>query len=243
MADAQDAAELVRLSHQYPEIGKAIADFEAGLEQTAFAAATQPPVYVKQELFTQLAGEFVEEKAKTVTMPASRFTKYISAAAIILLIVSASLNMYFYSRFQSANTAYQALLVEKTSMLAENKINQTKVLDMYQSMQMMSDPSVAKVSMPSAPGTQGNLATVFWDTKTKDVYVLANQLPQAPADKEYQLWAIVDGKPVDAGMMGTCAGLCKMKNIPAAQAFAVTLEKKGGNPTPQGQIYVLGKAG
>jgi anti-sigma-K factor RskA len=32
-----------------------------------------------------------------------------------------------------------------------------------------------------------------------------------------------------------------MKNIPRAQAFAITLEKKGGNPTPtMEQMFVMG---
>jgi len=34
----------------------------------------------------------------------------------------------------------------------------------------------------------------------------------------------------------------RMKNIPRAQVFAVTLEKRGGSTTPQGPMYVMGKA-
>ncbi|WP_350340234.1 anti-sigma factor [Paraflavitalea speifideaquila] len=47
----------------------------------------------------------------------------------------------------------------------------------------------------------------------------------APAGRQYQLWALVDGKPVDAGMLDNCDGLCQLKNIQQAQAFAITLEK------------------
>jgi len=246
MASAEEAAELERLRVLHPEINQAIDAFEASLERTALAGATQPPVYVKQELFTQLAGEFKQEEARTrvVTMPAGRFAKYIAAAAIILLVISASMNLYFYNRFQSANTAYQALLVEKTSLIATNHDIQVKALDMYQSMQMMSDPSVAKIPMVTVRANENNLATVFWDTRTKDVYLMPNKMPPAPGDKQYQLWAIVDGKPVDAGMMDACTGLCKMKNIPRASAFAITLEKRGGSATPtMDQMYVMGKVG
>jgi anti-sigma-K factor RskA len=246
MASAEEAAELQQLRSRHPEINKAIADFEASLERTAMAGATQPPAYVRTELFTQLAGEFrdTETRGKVVAMSSSRFSKYIAAAAIILLVVSAALNMYFYNRFQSTNTAYQALLVEKTSLIAGNRATQAKVLDMYQGMQMMSDPTVAKISMATMRPNENNLATVFWDTKTKDVYLLPNKMPAAAAGKQYQLWAIVDGKPVDAGMMDVCAGLCKMKNIPRASAFAITLEKKGGSATPtMEQLYVMGKVG
>jgi len=37
------------------------------------------------------------------------------------------------------------------------------------------------------------------------------------------------------------AGPMKMKNIPSAQAFAITLEPTGGSPTPTMPIYVMGK--
>jgi anti-sigma-K factor RskA len=47
---------------------------------------------------------------------------------------------------------------------------------------------------------------------------------------------------VDAGVLGDCNGLCKLSNITKAQAFAITLEKKGGSPTPDlTQLHVLGK--
>jgi anti-sigma-K factor RskA len=249
IAGEQEAAELEQLSRQFPQIKKAIDDFEASLEKAALAGAMPPPSYVKQELFTRLADEFKEAPGsrvgQLVSMPArSAFARYVAAAAIVLLVVSAAMNVYFYNRFRSTDVAYQALLVEKTSLLADNQISQAKALSLYQEMQMMSDPTVAKISMQGVAGRENNLATVFWDTKTKDVYLLANKLPQTPADKQYQLWAIVDGVPVDAGMMDACTGLCKMKNIPKAAAFAITLEKKGGVASPtMDQMYVLGKVG
>ena len=245
MAESQEAAELEQLSRQYPEIRKAIDGFEAALEQSAMAAAVAPPAHVKQRLFAELADEFVAEPGKLVSMPRTfAWARYVAAASVILLVASAALNIYFYQQFRYASTAYQALVLEKSTLLAENQNTQTKVLDLYQSMQMMSDPAVTKVSMPGIKGKENSLATVFWDNKSKDVYLLANKLPEAAVDKQYQLWAIVDGKPVDAGVIGACAGLCKMKNIPKASLFAITLEKKGGSPTPSlDQMYVAGKVG
>jgi anti-sigma-K factor RskA len=72
---------------------------------------------------------------------------------------------------------------------------------------------------------------------------MVKNLPQPAAGKQYQLWAIVDNKPVDAGMLDMAHGhqMVKMKNIPRAQLFAITLEEQGGSPTPKGPMYVLGK--
>ncbi len=64
----------------------------------------------------------------------------------------------------------------------------------------------------------------------KKVYIEVDKLPTAPQGMQYQLWAIVDGKPVSEGMLGPGGGLHRMIDVDNAQAFAVTLEKQGGKP-------------
>ena len=98
------------------------------------------------------------------------------------------------------------------------------------------------VTLAGVAGKENNLAAVYYNAKTKDVYFLQTRMDQTPSDKQYQLWAIVDGKPVDEGVIENCDGLCKLKNISNPQAFAITLEQKGGSPTPTlTAMYVLGK--
>ena len=97
------------------------------------------------------------------------WSRYVAAASIILLVVSAALNVYYYKEFKSTSTAYQELLAKNTTLIADNQNIQTKALDLYNSMQLMSDPSFIKVPMSgdAIPGKAGNLATVFWDNKSK----------------------------------------------------------------------------
>jgi len=68
------------------------------------------------------------------------------------------------------------------------------------------------------------------------VYLDVQQLPSLPAGKQYQLWALDKGKPVDAGVLAanTAAGdsIQQMKNIASAQAFAMTVEPTGGSAGP-----------
>jgi anti-sigma-K factor RskA len=243
MADAAEAAELERLSLEHPEIRAAIDAFELSLETHALQNSLPAPTAVKEQLMQELAGEFRrEDGAKQIRMNSGATWRYWTAAAAILLIASAGLNLYLYNQVRSTSFAYQALLAEKNTLIAENQQVQNKTLNLFNSMQTMSDPSMIKVSMTGTPGHENTLATVFWDSKTRDVYLLANKLPAAAPDKQYQLWAIVDGKPVDAGLLEDCAGLCKLKNIPAAAMFAITLEKKGGSEAPTlDQMYVAGK--
>lgn len=249
MADAQEAAEFEQLCREYPAVKLALEAFEASLEQQALSHAIPPPAAIKQRLMSELAAEFVHLSAPIISEPAkvvqlNSFSKYAAAASVILLVISGGMNVYFYSKFKETANQYQALVVEKNSLQANNQIMQTKTLDLYNSMQMMTDPTMQKVAMPGIAGKESSYATIFWDMKSKDVYLLPNKLPQAAPGKQYQLWAIVDGKPVDAGMISDCAGLCKMKNIPNASMFAITLEKQGGSASPTlTEMYVAGKVG
>ena len=248
LSSIEETAEVELLCNQYPEIKQAVDDFAESLERTVFENAVTPPAEIKERLMMALADEFKEEKSGLVVPISSNENyaasikrwQFIAAAAITLFIVSAGINFYYYTNYTTANDKYQALLVEKTSLQASNDIFQTKEQELKQSMLMMSDTLMKVVKMKGLKSPE-DFATIYWDTKTKDVYLLQNSLPQTSSDKQYQLWAIVNGKPVDAGVIDNCTGLCKMKNIPAAQAFAITLEKKGGSPTPTvTSMYVIG---
>jgi anti-sigma-K factor RskA len=103
---------------------------------------------------------------------------------------------------------------------------------------MLRSEEYRKINLKQLPGGNPAVVELFWNTKTKEVYVGGMQLPEAPSGKQYQLWAIVNGNPVDAGVLSE-AQLQKMKTFEKAEAFAVTLEKEGGSPTPTMEAMVV----
>jgi anti-sigma-K factor RskA len=73
---------------------------------------------------------------------------------------------------------------------------------------------------------------------------MINNLPKPAADQQYQLWALMDNQPIDLGVfeMKQEKLLVKMKNVQKAQAFAITLEPKGGSTNPSlNNMFVAGK--
>ena len=96
-----------------------------------------------------------------------------------------------------------------------------------------------KYAMPvvlnGTPHSPDALAKIFWMKNTGQVYVDPTNLPKAPSGMQYQLWGIVNGKPVSGGMIETSKGIYhiqKMNSFGKVDAFAITLEKAGGSPTP-----------
>jgi anti-sigma-K factor RskA len=77
-------------------------------------------------------------------------------------------------------------------------------------------------------------ANIYWDSTSTNVFLVVKNMPKLPSDKQYQLWALIDGKPKDLGVFDATDDkvILKMKNTQKAQAFAITIEKTGGSPSP-----------
>lgn len=254
----QEVRELEQLMRQYPEIKGSVEAYQQTMESYAQLHAVPPPAFLKDQIMAAI------ERADEETAPAPangekeaplvvslnniprriRWWQYAAAASILLLMTSLVLNMVFFNKYQDYKQRYSDLLVAQNTVVAKNQVYETKLQQYERDLEIMRNPSMKQVILPGLKDHPGLMASVYWNPHSKDLYLAVNNLPEPPSDKQYQLWAIVNGKPVDAGVfdMGAAAKtLQKMKAIDKAQAFAITLEKKGGNPTPQGTMYVLGK--
>lgn len=255
LASPDEAAELEMLCTQYPSVQEAVDNFATLMEDQFLHNAVPPPPEVRSRLMQQLSGEFrdaTEQSETPVISIAEAFEppavyqcntwKYIAAAAVILLIGSAALNLYLYNNYNQTASKYEALLTERNSLQASNDVFKARLGGMESSLRIMQSPDVQKIMLAGVAGKEAYQAAVYWDKKTNDVYLLPTGMAALPENTQYQLWAIVDGAPVDAGLIDACDGLCKMKNIPAAQAFAITIEKKGGSVSPTlSAMVVMGK--
>jgi anti-sigma-K factor RskA len=92
-------------------------------------------------------------------------------------------------------------------------------------------------------------AVVVWDVNQKNGLLQLDKLPPPAPGKDYQLWVIDPKipKPVSAGVLAVPNdGLIRtsfhaVAPIESAAAFAISVEKTGGAPEPQGQIILVGK--
>lgn len=256
LATDQEVRELLAAMAQYPEVKAAVEAAQLDMERYITMQSVPPPADLKDKIFTVITDDgtsetsasaassntsddhrysaYDEEPERVVSV--SRKWQYIAAAAIIGLVISVGANVMYYNSTLEWKGKYQTLLTDNQSLTAQNEAFQAKLTETSDMVAMMNDPDVTKVKLPTTrkelPQSQ---VTVFWNTTSQEVFLSVNNLPEPAADQQYQLWAIVNGKPVDAGVfeMGDHAkALQKMKSITGAKMFAVTLEKKGGSPSP-----------
>lgn len=260
LAEIEERVEFERMCVAHAEVKAARDAFEALIEQNAVFNAIEPPKELKDRIWATIVNESRQSAAPVLpiindnknsgshpdkAVVTMNWMRYLVAASIILLVASTGLNVYFFKQYKDYSTRYADLLANQQQLTARNDAIQAKLQSYETDIAIMKDPDMAVVKMPQVPTSPvpGSLATVYWNLRTKDVYLLINNMPEPTLDRQYQLWALVDGKPVDAGVFDikSATALVKMKNIPNAQTFAITLEKRGGSVSPtMEQLYVLG---
>ncbi|MEO8764240.1 MAG: anti-sigma factor [Ginsengibacter sp.] len=248
LASPEETLQVEEWVTQFPEVKAEIEAIETSLESYAQAHAIEPPASVRDKILSQISAEgkktsYLAPHANDVKGQATiykipSYFKMAAAAIFILLIGSIALTYSYYGKYQSANDELQ---VTQQKIDEQNQAN----LAMKTDINVMTDKSSLPVVLKGTPHAPDALAKIYWMKSTGDVYVDPSYLPVIPSGKQYQLWAIVDGKPVDAGMISTEKGIYhiqKMKSFGHAEAFAITLEKTGGSPTPtMDEMYVISK--
>ncbi|QES88312.1 anti-sigma factor [Rhizosphaericola mali] len=249
IATESEVSELLSLAAQYPEIRLAIDACESNFENALLKNPIEPPIGLKEKIWSEITKDnMVNESDISVTSEKSEISsqiptqqstvsiwnKWLLAASIIGILIC----LGFIYNYQKQNKEY-ALQIGKLKYKGKKIEEENNIL------QLISLPTVNKVVLNGVATHANNMATVYWDSISKAAYLVLNNLPQPPTDKQYQLWALVDGKPIDAGLYNsetTINHIQKLKNVLHADMFAITMEPKGGSKSPtMEQMYVAGK--
>jgi hypothetical protein len=240
----QEKTEVECMSHIYPELQEELLKVQTALEGFALDNAIEVPSHLRKNIFELIEKELADEIPATKivalkpvisndsVIPIKQISskKYFVAASVALLVGAASvyfiLQLSYNQKELALNNKVEAISKEK-----EDIKNQLAILSVENNKPFVLTGNAKAI---------GKTMVVLWNNKTGNVYVNNVQLPQTPLDKQYQLWALKDGKPIDLGVFNTNGSIQNMKSVEGAQAFAVTLEKKGGSPAPHlEELYAI----
>jgi hypothetical protein len=160
----------------------------------------------------------------------SGFQRFL-AAAVVLLVIG-----LIWVIYQGRESRAQNEELLRTNTALKEKLNSTDSVlqQIIAETKVVKDPNNIVVNMVGTKSAPQSSANVYWDSTKNDVYLVVKNMPALPNDKQYQLWALIDGKPKDLGVFDATNDkvILKMKNTQKAQAFAITIEQKGGSPSP-----------
>ncbi|TNE53483.1 MAG: anti-sigma factor [Bacteroidetes bacterium] len=258
----QERREVECMSSIYPELMDELRAAQSTIESYMQSMAVEPPVEVKQSILESIRnvkqepsenqGKIVSlkpetpeaEQTKVIPMQSRSKLKWVVAATIIPLIGLGVL--YFGERNSRIEVTKQLAQVEtETAKQYKDSLSGLREIigqnEAYQ--ELILDEATEKVLLAGTDLSPESQARVFWNDTKKKFMLVSDRLPTPASNKQYQLWAIADGVPVDLGVLDKDSTILFPKEIDLKniQAFAITLEKNGGSVKPTlEQMYVLG---
>jgi anti-sigma-K factor RskA len=242
--DEKLQVEAMAVKHQ--AIKAELEEIERSMELFAAEHAIEPSPLLRNRVLNSLVTNLADDnnfptktsaphihQAPVVEMQPAKsvnFYKYAFAACLALLLVSTVALFNVYNSLQQSKGQVVALSTQNQRMTKTVNL-QSQQLDIFRGEYKL-------FKLPGTGKTPKASMMVAWSPVKKNVVInmAALNLPENDARHQYQLWAIVDGKPVDLGVFDarpdSVTMMKVMKPVDKPQAFAVTLEKRGGSVNP-----------
>jgi anti-sigma-K factor RskA len=250
---APEANEVETMAIKYAVVKAEITAIELAMEAYALDNAIAPSDELSDKIFNKINNNSITEQTEAKIFPLHqgandlkiRTLRYALVACVALLIISLASLLSLYNQLNTAHDQIASLNTDKDKFVRTvNKLEFDKA-GMENIIAMTETDEWATVKLAGVQNSPNSKMLVYWNKKNKNILInhSAMNLPKADTGHEYQLWALVDGKPVSLGVFGTNAkdAVQQMETIEKAQAFAVTIEPTGGsvNPTME-KMVVMG---
>jgi len=234
LCSPQEKAEMELLRRQYPELNKALLQFEIALENNLLKNATEPGAKTDEitlQSLQSLVKPVIDINTNRTKVIQISWLKPVAAAAILLFAASSIFNYMLYKKNKEQELALSE--TKKITTLPETDYA------------ILKNPAITPVAMYGVTPHNICRCTMFWDKNTGKAYIMIHHLVPSTAQRKYQLWAMVNDKPVSVGMIHDeiRGRFIEIQNIPTgATAFSVTLENAAGSAAPTvEQTYLYGK--
>jgi anti-sigma-K factor RskA len=238
--DAGDERALNEHLAQCAECRRDLAEWEATAASLALSAKPmEPSPQVREKLLTQIRAE-----NPVASIPAEKSGSDSSASNVLPFGRPPRTFWNSLGSFGSiaAVIVFAALVIAVVVLWQQNRTLQHENA-FYK---LLTAPGSRIAELSGTPEAAGATAKIAYDATGRAV-LFANGLPRAPEGKEYQLWYIVDNKPLpgktfapDNSGNGTLED-----HVPEAArrsaVFAITLEPSGGVSSPTGATYLRGE--
>jgi anti-sigma-K factor RskA len=232
-----EEGELVeQMLQTYPELKKDCRGLEDCIEKYARAHSIPPPTTLKKSVMTRIDEIDAMEKSarNNYSIP-----KWVAISAAVSLI---GLLLFSFSTWDGKSQVENEMVILSTEFQQFQKdceeVQNEKIIYAAQN-SFLKDPKTTHVHLR---GGDNSLAIVYWNENKEKAYLTLENLPPPPAGKTYQMWADIDSKMVDMGVISYDDK--KMISIPHmanAASLNITLEEGGGSDHPDvSQLKVSG---
>ena len=227
---ATEEQEVFEILQTDAELMQQYKDLEQSMEKLAFENAVTPPNTVKQNLIQEISKKTDETSSSKTIIRNVFYKRYFGVAASIAVL------------FMTASLVLWVQLDNARTELASTKSQQEELLDSLSAAAVSSLQKENWISYVNDPKTERHLlvgndlapeAAVlsYVNHEQQSVLINIHNLPKLE-DKDYQMWADVNGKMIDMGVIDSSEKTLAMNYIKNAESINITIEEKGGSDHP-----------
>ncbi len=229
----------------YPDLANELKQVQMALGAYASVHSINPRPTLRTEVLKNILNGSVAAPSNTKSTGNNKnhslTYKYLIAASLAALAISTFASWFFYSRWEDSEERFSQLLKEKNQLAQNYNLVKDGFDKTVYDMLIMRDEHSQVITLHSKDTSLNHLARIYWNKQSHELFIDALNLPDPGQEQEYQLWAMVKGEAADAGLFNAreFTGIQRMKEIPVADSWMVTLEPKGGSLLPTLDKVVL----
>jgi len=219
--NAQESLQVERYIAMYPAVRETYDELQENLEAFAKLHAIKTPEGLRQKILARIKSEHLGRK---------RFYRYAVAASIATLLFAGA-SYFFYDQNQSLQEENE-MVNNKIQLLEEDMNNRLE--DVRNQFIVLNNPKTKKYNVNGNKKAKELKAITYINPVKKLSYINVSKLPNLPDSQCFQMWAEVDGKMVNLGVIQEATDNEKLLALPYAEEAVgyITIEPKGGTETP-----------
>lgn len=233
------SVEVEQNAHLYPAVKQELDSIELALEQYAFLHAKTPPVNLLENILKQI--ETPPSTSFWNRLKPRSWARFLAVGMTVKFLLAATGLIILYLQNQKLHER----LENRQDQIAQlqTTCDSTQMV-LQQELQFLKNINTRPIAMMGTSVSPQSSAAVHFNSVERKAFLTNFNLPKPPAGKQYQLWAIVEGKPLSMGVFDLPEEKDTLLEVPfveKASAFAISQEDQGGKPQPTvNQIYVMG---
>ncbi|MDG1729981.1 MAG: anti-sigma factor [Algibacter sp.] len=212
---------------RYPEIENTYNTMQYNLEVVAKANAVEAPKNILNTILDELDDTPVVKLKTSYTY--KKWYKF-SIAASIAALIFAGTSYLFYNHNQKLSNENQVVVEELFDLRSDIEQNNKMLDKVMRQLLKLNNPETEKYIIKGNERAKDLKTVAYINPKEKTSMIDVVSLPELPEEQCYQIWAELQGKMVNLGILDKADR--KLRNIPYmedALALSITIEPKGGN--------------
>jgi len=223
----EESKDVEHFISSYPEAAQAYEELQDNLEIVAKAGAVEAPNHILSNLLNTIEDT---NDTKVIHLAQNRRTSWYSIAASAAAILFAVTSFILYQKNIQLNQENNIVVEEIFDLRSDIESNNSKLDQLSRELLKLNNPDARKYVINGNERAK-NLKTVAYINpveKTSMIDVIT--LPQLPEEQQYQIWAELQDRMVNLGILDESDR--RLKQIPYmedALALSIKIGTKGNN--------------